>query len=166
MTDERNEKGELLPDEMRLNGFGRWLRSTSFDELPEAFNIVKGDMSIIGPRPQLVRDMVFMDERIRMRHTAKPGLSGLAQVEGRNAITWDEKFEWDLKYIDNVSFRTDLKIILKTVLKVFGRRFAEDAETDITDDYGDWLLRSGRISREEYDNRQNEAKKVLSDVKT
>ena len=96
MTDQRDENGNLLPDEVRLTKFGKWLRSTSMDELPEAFNILKGDMSIIGPRPQLVRDMVFMTDEQRMRHTAKPGLSGLAQTRGRNALSWDAKLATDL----------------------------------------------------------------------
>ena len=162
MTDERDSNGDLLPDEKRLNGFGKWLRSTSLDELPEAFNIVNGDMSVIGPRPQLVRDMFFMDEKIRMRHTAKPVLSGLAQVEGRNAITWEQKFEWDLKYIENVSFLGDLKILFRTVFKFLGAKSVEAAETDVTLDYGDWLLAEGRVSQEEYVELQNEARRLLS----
>ena len=104
MSDERDENGKLLSDEVRLGKFGKALRATSMDELLEAFNILKGDMSIIGPRPQLVRDMVFMSDEQRMRHTAKPGLSGLAQVKGRNAITWEDKINWDLKYIENIRF--------------------------------------------------------------
>ena len=100
MTDERGEDGELLPDDQRLPKFGAMLRSTSLDELPEVFCIFKGDMSVIGPRPQLVRDMVFMSNQQRMRHTAKPGLTGLAQVKGRNAVTWEEKLDWDGAYVD------------------------------------------------------------------
>ena len=115
MTDERDEEGNLLPDEVRLTKFGKWLRSTSLDELPEAFNILNGTMSVVGPRPQLVRDMVFMTPEQRMRHTAKPGLSGLAQVNGRNAISWEEKLEWDQKYINKISLLSDLKIIIKTI---------------------------------------------------
>ena len=99
MTDERDADGNLLPDEVRLTSFGAWLRSTSLDEIPELFNILNGSMSLIGPRPQLVRDMVFMSEEQRMRHTARPGLSGLAQVNGRNAISWEEKLKFDLQYI-------------------------------------------------------------------
>lgn len=162
MTDERDEKGNLLPDEQRLPAFGKMLRATSLDELPEAFNILKGDMSIIGPRPQLVRDLVFMDDRIRMRHTAKPGLSGLAQVMGRNAITWEQKFEWDLKYIEDVSFKNDLKIIGLTIKKVFGRSESSD-ELDVTDDYGDWLLKTGKVSRKEYDQLLVKAKKLIEE---
>lgn len=104
---------------MRLTKFGAWLRSTSLDELPEAFCILNGTMTLIGPRPQLVRDMVFMSEEQRMRHTAKPGLSGLAQISGRNAISWDRKLQYDLEYIEHVSFRRDLKILFKTVEKAF-----------------------------------------------
>ena len=121
MTNERDENGKLLPDEIRLGKFGKALRATSLDELPEAFNILKGDMSIVGPRPQLVRDMVFMTSEIRMRDTAKPGLSGLAQVKGRNAISWEDKFKWDLKYIERVTFAGDVKIVFETVKKVFIR---------------------------------------------
>ena len=165
MTDERDKDGKLLPDEQRLGRFGKALRATSLDELPETFNILKGDMSVIGPRPQLVRDMVFMSDRQRMRHTAKPGLSGLAQVEGRNAISWEEKFEWDLKYIEKVSFLGDLKILLRTVGKTFLRSASEEKskEIDVTDDYGDWLLKCGRITKEEYDRKQAEARSLLRD---
>ena len=161
MTDERDELGNLLPDEQRLPAFGKMLRSTSLDELPEAFNILKGDMSIIGPRPQLVRDLVFMSDEIRMRHTAKPGLSGLAQVNGRNAVTWEEKFEWDLKYIKNISFKNDLYIIWLTIKKVFGHGESAE-EIDVTDDYGDWLLKTGKTSKEEYDRLQIKAKRIIS----
>lgn len=164
MSEERDGRGNLLPDEQRLNVFGRMLRSTSFDELPEAINILKGDMSVIGPRPQLVRDMVFMNNRIRMRHTAKPGLSGLAQVNGRNAVTWEQKFEWDLKYIDNISFGNDLRILGMTIKKVFGRD-ESSAELDVTDDYGDALLKAGKVSREKYDALQDQARILLSNRK-
>lgn len=160
MTDERDENGKLLPDEMRLPKFGKMLRATSLDELPEIFNILKGDMSFIGPRPQLVRDMVFMSDPIRMRHTAKPGLSGLAQVNGRNAVTWEQKFSLDLQYIEKVSFVNDLKILALTVKKVFGREESEE-ELDVTDDYGDWLLKTGKVSQEEYDSLQAKALSIL-----
>lgn len=165
MTDERGPDGELLPDEKRLPRFGKMLRATSLDELPEAFNILKGDMSIIGPRPQLVRDMVFMDERQRMRHTAKPGMSGLAQVNGRNAVTWEEKINWDLKYIERVTFLGDVKIVLKTVKQVFIRKNITESsdEIDLTLDYGDALLKSGKVSKEEYNKKQMEAKAILNE---
>lgn len=160
MTDERDVNGELLPDEARLPAFGRMLRATSLDELPEAFNILKGDMSVIGPRPQLVRDMVFMTDEQRMRHSAKPGLSGLAQVNGRNAVSWEDKLNWDLKYIENVSFIGDCKIVWMTVKKVFGKG-EKSEELDVTDDYGDALLKSGKVSREKYDALQAEARELI-----
>lgn len=106
MTDEKDENGKLLPDEKRLTKFGKMLRSTSLDELPELINIIKGDMSIVGPRPQLVRDMVFMTEQQRKRHKVRQGLTGLAQINGRNNITWEQKINYDLEYINNVSFKT------------------------------------------------------------
>ena len=162
MSDARDEKGELLPDEVRLGRFGKWLRATSLDELPEAFNILKGDMSLIGPRPQLVRDMVFMTPRQRMRHTAKPGLSGLAQVNGRNAIDWEDKLEWDLRYIEKVSFRNDIRIILMTVRKAFVTQEGIAAEGMATaEDFGDYLLHRGRVSREEYEGKQELAREIL-----
>ena len=165
MTDERDAKGNLLPDEQRLPKFGRMLRATSLDELPEAFNILKGDMSVVGPRPQLVRDMVFMSNEQRMRHTAKPGLTGLAQIKGRNAITWQEKLDWDLSYIEKVNFLNDLKIIFLTIKKVFIKsKAAEAAETNVTDDYGDALLKAGKVSREKYDALQAHAKKLLKEM--
>ena len=167
MTDERDENGTLLPDEYRLTAFGKMLRATSLDEIPEAFNILKGDMSVIGPRPQLVRDMVFMTEQQRMRHTAKPGLSGLAQIMGRNSITWEDKINWDLKYIDKVSFWNDLKIVLLTVKKVFNRKNMTQSsqEIDVTDDYGDVLLKAGKVSQEQYDALQAYAKNLISEHK-
>ena len=161
MTDAKDERGKLLPDEQRLPQFGKWLRSTSLDELPELFNILKGDMSIIGPRPQLVKDMVFMSEEVRMRHTAKPGLSGLAQVMGRNAIRWEEKFKWDLKYIEHVSFQNDLRIVWLTMKKIVRPKAIERAETDVTLDYGDALLKECRITHEMYHALQAHAMDLL-----
>ena len=160
MAEQDDEMGDPLPDDQRLTRFGRMLRSTSLDELPEAFSILKGDMSVVGPRPMLVRDLVFMDERIRMRHTAKPGLTGLAQVNGRNAIPWEQKYDWDLKYIEKVTFIGDLKIVGKTILKVFGKG-ESSKELDVTDDYGDALLKAGKITREEYDAKQLHAKELI-----
>ena len=118
MTDERDENGELLPDEVRLTKFGQTLRSTSLDELPELFNIVKGDMSIVGPRPLLVRYLPLYNERQKHRHDVRPGFTGLAQVNGRNSISWEEKFEWDVKYVEHITFWGDVKIIFKTVKTV------------------------------------------------
>lgn len=166
MTDKRDSNGNLLPDEVRLTKFGAWLRSTSLDELPEAFCILNGTMTIIGPRPQLVRDMVFMTKEQRMRHTAKPGLSGLAQVSGRNAISWDEKLKYDLKYINHISFLGDVKIILKTVSKAFIKQEGITEEGNVTAaDYGDYLLQLNRISKEEYNQKQERAKELLRRIK-
>lgn len=163
MTDKRDENGELLPDADRLPAFGRVLRSTSLDELPEVFCILKGDMSVIGPRPQLVRDMVFMSETQRMRHTAKPGLTGLAQVKGRNAVTWEEKLNWDLKYIEKVSFLGDVKILLETVAVVFKRSGITDGENATAFDYGDVLLKSGKVSKPQYDALQAHARNLITE---
>lgn len=163
MTDERDENGELLPDDVRLTKFGAWLRKTSLDELAEAFNILNGTMSVIGPRPQLVRDMTFMTKEQRMRHTAKPGLSGLAQVNGRNAITWEDKLEWDQKYIKKVGFKEDVRIILETVKKAFIKQEGISQDNMATaEDFGDYLLSNGKISREKYNEKQMRAKKILN----
>ncbi|RDW20747.1 sugar transferase [Oceanobacillus chungangensis] len=121
MTDERDENGELLPDSARLTKFGKFLRSTSLDELPELLNILKGDMSIVGPRPLLVQYLSLYNKHQKRRHEVRPGLSGLAQISGRNAISWEDKFNLDIEYVDNVSFIRDWKIILLTIKKVFER---------------------------------------------
>ena len=161
MTDERDADGKLLPDEIRLTKFGAWLRSTSLDELPEAFNILKGDMSVIGPRPQLVRDMVFMTEEQRQRHNVRPGLSGLAQIRGRNAISWEGKLAIDLEYIEHITFLDDVKIVFQTVGKFLKREdITEEGEATATD-FGDYLLETGQIDKSEYDFKQNEAKELL-----
>ena len=118
MTDERDENGDLLPDEARLTSFGRKLRSTSLDELPELFNILKGDMSVVGPRPLLVRYLPRYSETQRRRHNVRPGLTGLAQINGRNAITWEEKFAYDVEYVDRLTFALDVRIFLGTVRAV------------------------------------------------
>lgn len=166
MTDKKDSSGNLLPDELRLTKFGLWLRSTSLDELPEVFCILKGTMTIIGPRPQLVKDMVFMFDEQRMRHTAKPGLSGLAQVSGRNAISWEKKMQYDLEYIQHITFRHDLKIIFKTFVKAFIMREGITEEGNATAaDYGDYLLHSKQISIEDYENKQKEAIELLKGLK-
>ncbi len=128
MTDERDENGELLPNHLRLTKFGRALRSSSLDELPELFNILKGDMSFIGPRPLLIEYLPLYNEQQRRRHAVRPGLTGLAQVNGRNAITWEEKFNYDLEYVDNLSFLLDLKILVKTIVKVLKREGINSSE--------------------------------------
>ncbi len=121
MTDDRNEKGELLSDLVRLTKFGKILRSTSLDELPELFNILKGDMSIVGPRPLLVQYLKLYNEHQKRRHEVRPGLSGFAQINGRNTISWEDKFNLDVEYVDNISFIGDFKIIFFTIKKVFER---------------------------------------------
>ena len=121
MTDARDENGTLLPDDVRLTKFGRILRSTSLDELPEAFNIIKGDMALIGPRPLLKEYLPYYTEQEHHRHDVRPGLSGLAQVNGRNSGTWEQKFAYDLQYVDKITFAEDLKIIFLTIRKVIKR---------------------------------------------
>lgn len=162
MTDERDENGELLPDDVRLTKFGAWLRRTSLDELAEVFNILNSTMSLVGPRPQLIRDLSFFTKEQRYRHTAKPGLSGLAQVNGRNAIKWEDKLEWDLKYIEKVTLWGDIKIIFQTVIKAFVKQEGiTDGDMATAYDYGDWLLKEGKVCQEEYDKKQEEARKLL-----
>ncbi len=131
MTDEKDENGKLLPDEVRLTKFGKFLRSTSIDELPELFNILKGDMSVIGPRPLLVRYLPRYNEHQHRRHEVRPGLSGWAQVNGRNAISWQEKFNLDVDYVDNYSFFMDVKILFMTVINVL-KRDGISSETSAT----------------------------------
>ena len=127
MTCEKDAQGNLLPDEQRLNKYGRLLRSTSLDELPELFNILKGDMSIVGPRPLLVEYLPYYTEEEKHRHDVRPGLTGLAQVNGRNNLTWEQKFEYDLQYVDHISLGTDIGIVLKTIGKVIK---GSDVQTD------------------------------------
>ncbi len=162
MTCEKDKDGKLLPDEKRLTSYGKFLRSASLDELPEFVNILKGDMSFVGPRPQLVRDMVFMTPEQRRRHSVMPGLTGYAQVNGRNAISWEQKFRYDLEYIDGgITLVKDIKIALKTVLKVFEKAdiVREGTASDL--DFGDYLLEKGEINQEEYDSLQKQAKELL-----
>lgn len=158
MTDERDENDELLPDSIRLTRFGHFLRATSLDELPELWNIVKGDMSIVGPRPQLIKDLVFMSPEQRLRQTVMPGLSGWAQVNGRNGISWEEKLALDLEYIKNISFILDMKIIFMTVIKVFKREGISAAGTDTAEDFGDYLLREKKINEKAYSSAIQESK--------
>ena len=162
MTDERDAEGNLLPDDVRLTQFGKALRATSLDELPEVFNIIKGEMAIIGPRPQLVRDMVFMTPEQRHRHDVRPGLSGLAQVNGRNTIAWDDKLAYDLKYIEQITFLGDIAIFFKTIAKAFVKQegITEDGMATAAD-YGDYLLAEGRVTPAKYDALQLEAKHLL-----
>lgn len=162
MTNEKDADGNLLPDEKRLTKYGKFLRATSLDELPELINILKGDMSVVGPRPQLVRDMVFMTPEQRRRHSVMPGLTGFAQVNGRNNISWEKKFEYDLEYIDSgITFAKDTKIVIQTVGKVFARDDVVRDGTASDLDFGDYLLEKGEITQEEYNLCQQEAKELL-----
>jgi lipopolysaccharide/colanic/teichoic acid biosynthesis glycosyltransferase len=161
MTDERGADGELLPDEDRLTGLGRALRNTSLDELPELWNILKGDLSFIGPRPQLVRDMTFMTEAQRKRHAVRPGLSGLAQVNGRNGISWEAKLDYDLRYVRRISFLEDVRIFLVTIVKVLRSENIGFEDMSTAEDLGDYLLRTGKITQEEYRKHRQEAVAIL-----
>ncbi len=164
MSNAKDKDGKLLPDAERLNSYGRFLRSTSLDELPSLLNIIKGDLAIVGPRPQLVRDMVFMTDEQRKRHSVRPGLTGLAQVNGRNNITWERKFEYDLEYISNITFINDLKIIFSTFFKVVKREDVVREGTESDMDFGDWLLLNGNVSREDYDMKQTQALELLRGI--
>lgn len=165
MTDERDESGELLPDDVRLTPFGKKLRATSLDELPELFNILKGDMSIVGPRPQLVRDMVFMTPEQNRRHEVRQGLTGLAQVKGRNSITWEEKLAYDIEYVNHISFWNDLKIILGTVKSVFAKEGISAEGMETAEDFGDYLLRIGKIDDSYYARAQQNAREMIDKIK-
>jgi len=162
MSNAKDKDGKLLPDEVRLNRYGRFLRSTSLDELPELWNIIKGDMSIVGPRPLLVRDMVFMTAAQRARHDVLPGLTGLAQVNGRNNITWEQKIEYDLQYIESgITLACDVKIVFRTVGKVLKRSDTVREGTASDMDLGDWLMTQGKVERDMYEKKQEEARNLL-----
>lgn len=161
MTDAKDENGKLLPDDQRLTGFGKMLRASSLDELPEAWNILKGDMSIIGPRPQLVRDMVFMTAQQRQRHCVRPGLSGWAQVNGRNCIKWEDKLNFDLEYLDNISFLVDFKIVCLTFVKAIKSESITYEDMATAEDFGDYLLRCQKVDKQKYEELQAEAEALL-----
>ncbi|MFC4781463.1 sugar transferase [Eubacterium multiforme] len=161
MIDKRDSEGNLLPDELRLTKFGAWLRSTSLDEIPEIWLIFTGKMSCIGPRPLLVRDMIFMSDEHRKRHLVRPGLSGLAQVKGRNDIDWEQKLDFDIEYVSNITFLGDLKLIFMTILKVFRREGVTEDNMATAADYGDYLLKKRKIIRKEYLDKQEMAKNLL-----
>ena len=166
MLNTRDANGELLPDRERMTKFGNMLRKTSLDELPQLWNIFKGDMSIVGPRPKLVKDMVFYNDEQNIRSHVRPGLTGLAQVNGRNNITWEEVFEYDKYYVEHCSLWLDIKILFKTVLKVFKK--ADIVEQDKTKQayyYGDYLLESGVVTEEEYKTKQALAKDLIEKTK-
>lgn len=161
MTDARDKEGNLLPDDLRLTAFGKKLRETSLDELPELINIFKGDMSVVGPRPQLVRDMVFFSDKEMQRQSVYPGLTGLAQISGRNNISWEEKFKYDLQYIDRISFLEDMRIIYRTIFKVANQDDINTEGMETAEDYGDYLLRIGRLGHKEYALGHDKAQSLL-----
>lgn len=162
MCNAKDKDGNLLDDEQRLGKYGAFLRSTSLDELPSLANIAMAHISIVGPRPQLVRDMTFMTEEQRRRHDVRPGLTGLAQINGRNNITWERKFEYDLLYIDSgITFLGDMKIILQTVVKVLKRSDTVREGTVSDMDFGDWLMSEGKVDKETYEKKQEEARDLL-----
>lgn len=164
MSNERNDQGQLLPDEDRLTDFGIFLRKTSIDELPELWNVIIGDMSLIGPRPLLVRDMVFMTSQQRNRHRVKPGITGLAQINGRNEIDWLKKLELDLKYVNNISLKSDISILLKTILSVTKQEGITEKGKATASDFGDYLLENGKISITEYEKSMNCAEEILRNI--
>lgn len=163
MTDVKDKNGDLLPDEVRMTDFGRKLRATSLDELPELWNILKGDMSIVGPRPQLVRDMVFFNEEEMHRQDVTPGLTGLAQINGRNNSDWKERFTYDLAYIQKITVCEDMRIIWRTIFKVSKQEDIATNGMETSEDYGDWLLRKKMVRYEEYQARQVHAQKLLEE---
>ncbi|WP_328592560.1 sugar transferase [Paenibacillus cymbidii] len=150
MTNDRDEYGEFLPDNLRLTKFGKFLRSTSLDELPELWNVIRGEMSLVGPRPQLLRDVVFMTSEHRKRHSVLPGLTGWAQVNGRNNLSWEDKLDLDLIYLNHISFLYDFKIIARTFVKVLSRENINSEGMVTSEDFGDYLLREKKISWDEY----------------
>jgi lipopolysaccharide/colanic/teichoic acid biosynthesis glycosyltransferase len=164
MSNKKDENGELLPDDVRLNKYGRILRSTSLDELPELWNILKGDMAIVGPRPQLVQDMLFMTPEQRKRHCVRQGLTGLAQVNGRNNMLWEKKIEYDLAYIENITLINDVKILFKTILQVFKRDGISFEGMETAENLGDYLLRKENIDSGYYREKIMEANKMLETV--
>lgn len=161
MTDARDKEGNLLPDDLRLTAFGKKLRETSLDELPELINIFKGDMSVVGPRPQLVRDMVFFSDKEMQRQSVYPGLTGLAQISGRNNISWEEKFKYDLQYIDRISFLEDMRIIYRTIFKVANQDDINTEGMETAEDYGDWLRRKKLLTDQDYEIGQDKAKQLI-----
>lgn len=162
MTNEKDADGNLLPDDQRLKSYGKRLRASSLDELGELLNIIKGDMAVVGPRPQLVRDMVFMSAEQRKRHTVRQGLTGLAQCNGRNGLSWENKLQYDIDYIENgITFMGDAKIIFQTVEKVFKKEGITQDNMATAADYGDFLLSEGRVSESEYAQKQQEAKEYV-----
>ena len=165
MTNKTDANGDLLPDEQRITKFGKIIRKLSLDELPQLFNIIKGDMSFIGPRPRMVQECVFLDEEHQQRFQVRPGITGWAQVNGRNNITFDKVVEYDKEYVENVSFAFDLKILFKTIGCVIKRKDINKEGTVSNEFHGDYLLRTEQISREYYNSKITEAKELIEKAK-
>lgn len=164
MTDATDSNGELLSDEKRLTEFGQWLRSSSLDELISLINVITGKMSLCGPRPLLVRDMVFMTEEQHRRHRVRPGITGLAQINGRNDIDWEDKLKYDIQYVDNITFLNDWKILFSTIRKVFIREGITEQGMATALDFGDYLLLKEKVTKDQYDIKQKEAKTIIENT--
>lgn len=165
MTNKKDKNGDLLPDKDRITKWGKILRKTSLDELPQLFNIIKGDMSFVGPRPRMVQECVFLNEKQMDRFKAMPGITGWAQVNGRNSITFDKVVEYDKYYVENVSFGLDLKIVFKTIGCVFRRKDISKEGTVSNEFHGDYLLRIGGIDKPYYDDKISKAKDLINKAK-
>ena len=165
MTNKKDKNGDLLPDEKRITTWGKILRKTSLDELPQLFNILKGDMSIIGPRPRMVQECVFLDETQQSRFEVRPGITGWAQVHGRNSITFDKVVMYDKEYVENVTLWMDIKIFFKTIGYVFSRKGVNKEGTVSNEFHGDYLLRTGQINQEYYNEKMAEAKEKIAKAK-
>ena len=165
MTNKKDKDGNLLPDKDRITWWGKILRKTSLDELPQLFNILKGDMSIVGPRPRMVEECVFLDETQQDRFSVRPGITGWAQVNGRNTITLDKVVQFDKEYVEKISFGFDIKILFKTVGYVFKRKGINKEGTVSNEFHGDYLLRTGQITKDYYDEKINLAKTMIKQAK-
>lgn len=165
MTNKTDENGDLLPDEQRITKFGKIIRKLSLDELPQLFNILKGDMSIVGPRPRMVEECVFLKDTEQDRFKVRPGITGWAQVNGRNNITFDKVIQFDKEYVENISLWFDIKILFKTVGYVFKRKGINKEGTVSNEFHGDYLLRTGQISEEYYHEKISTAKQMIKEAK-
>lgn len=161
MTNKKDEQGNLLPDKDRITTWGKILRKTSLDELPQLFNILKGDMSIIGPRPRMVQECVFLDDQQQSRFMVRPGITGWAQVHGRNLITFDRVIEYDKYYVENLSLWLDIKIVFKTIGYVFSRKGINKEGTVSNEFHGDFLLRTGQINEDYYNKKISQANEMI-----
>ncbi len=165
MTNKTDGNGNLLPDEQRITKFGKIIRKLSLDELPQFWNILKGDMSFVGPRPRMVEECVFLDSEHQDRFKVRPGITGWAQVNGRNDITFDKVVEFDKEYVEKISFWFDIKILFKTIGCVFKKKGINKQGTVSNEFHGDYLLRTNQITQEYYDEKHGEAKKLIDEAK-